>query len=243
LVGAPLGGGPTVGDDAWPKPTGRDGGGRTIAVGDAGPAARGMARAAMRLDTPAIRDLLQRAVAANGVVDAWDAVVRPVLVTIGERHAATGALVEVEHGVSRCVSEVLAAVPRPVVPITAARVLLACADEEQHSLPLEALAAALAEAGADARMLGARVPPAALAEAVARTGPVAVVVWSHTSTTGDPAQLAPIRTGPRRPLLILAAGPGWLPDHLPPDVIAPQDLAEAVRLTLAAVRDGAVTYG
>ena len=42
-------------------------------------------------------------------------------------------------------------------------ILLACADEEQHSLPLEALAAALAETGVPSRLLGARVPPDALA--------------------------------------------------------------------------------
>ena len=48
------------------------------------------------------------------------------------------------------------------------RTLLACADEEQHSLPLEALAAALAERGIGARLLGARVPPDALREVEAK---------------------------------------------------------------------------
>jgi hypothetical protein len=61
---------------------------------------------------------------------------------------------------------------------------------EQHSLPLYALAAALAELQVETRMLGARTPPQALADAVSRTGPAAVFVWSQTAATGDPAQLA-----------------------------------------------------
>ena len=38
-----------------------------------------------------------------GVVVAWDEVLRPVLTAIGDRHAVTGALVEVEHLLSGCV--------------------------------------------------------------------------------------------------------------------------------------------
>ncbi|MCX4468942.1 MerR family transcriptional regulator [Micromonospora sp. NBC_01655] len=214
----------------------RDGGGQTIPVGRAGPAARGLARAAMRLDSVAIGETIARALAADGVVATWDGLLRPVLVGIGERHAATGGLVEVEHVVSRCVSEAFATVTR-AGPVTGpARILLSCADEEQHTLPLEALAAALAEAGVAYRMLGARVPAAALVEAVNRTGPAAVVVWSHLQATADPAQLTVLLASPRRPLLVLAAGPGWRADSLPAGVVRPVDLAEAVALALA-VRD------
>ncbi len=138
-------------------PTGRDGGG-TIPVGRAGPAARGLARAAMRLDAAAISETIAHALAVGGVVATWDGLLRPVLAGIGERHAATAGLIEVEHLVSRCVSEALAAASRAKAPTGPARILLSCADEEQHTLPLEALAAALAEAGVSYRMLGARVP-------------------------------------------------------------------------------------
>ncbi|MFI1195996.1 MerR family transcriptional regulator [Micromonospora sp. NPDC020750] len=214
----------------------RDGGGQAIPVGRAGPAARGLARAAMRLDSVAIGEAIARALAADGVVATWDRLLRPVLVGIGERHAATAGLIEVEHLVSRCVSEAFATVPRVGTATGPARILLSCADEEQHTLPLEALAAALAEAGMAYRMLGARVPAAALVEAVNRTGPAAVVVWSHTRATADPAQLTVLLTSPRRPLLVLAAGPGWWADSLPAGVVRPVDLAEAVSLALA-VRD------
>ncbi|MEU5551773.1 MULTISPECIES: MerR family transcriptional regulator [unclassified Micromonospora] len=216
--------------------TARDGGGNTIPVGRAGPAARGLARAAMRLDAVAINEAISRSLATEGVIGTWDRLLRPVLAGIGQRHAATDVLIEVEHLLSRCVSAAfaLAAATRPV--LGPPRILLSCADEEQHSLPLEALAAALAEAGVAHRMLGARVPVRALLDAIDRTGPAAVVVWSHTRATADATQLSALLTVPRRPLLVLAAGPGWRAESLPAGVVRPIDLTEAVSL-IVAVRD------
>ncbi|MBO4205338.1 MerR family transcriptional regulator [Micromonospora echinofusca] len=216
--------------------TSRDGGGFTLPVGRAGPAARGLARAAMRLDSAAMCEAIEAAIAADGVIVTWDGMLRPVLAAIGERHAATAGLIEVEHLVSRCVSEAFATVARRNQAVGPPRILLSCADEEQHSLPLEALGAALAEAGVSYRLLGARVPVEALTEAISRTGPAAVVVWSHSRATADPAQLVALLTVPRRPLLVLAAGPGWRADTLPAGVVRPTDLTEAVSLALA-VRD------
>ena len=210
----------------------RDGGGQAIPLGHAAPAARGLARAAMRLDVPAMRGILQTAVAEQGVIATWADVAVPVLIGIGERFEATQRFVEVEHLFSRCVTEVLAAVPRP--PAEPARVLLAAADEEQHTLPLEALSAALAQAGVPARLLGGRVPPTALADAVTRTGPTAVVLWSQVPETGDPGQLARVAAHPHPPLLLAAAGPGW-PAELPAGVAHLTDLPEAVYLLAAAV--------
>ncbi|MEV4712306.1 MerR family transcriptional regulator [Micromonospora sp. NPDC049374] len=217
------------------RPVGRrrDGGGTTIPVGRAGPAARGLARAAMRLDAAAISETISHTIAADGVVATWDRLLRPLLVGIGERHATTGLLIEVEHLVSRCVSAALGAVASAGPAPGPSRVLLSCADEEQHSLPLEALAAALAEAGVGYRMLGARVPTTALLAAVDRTGPAAVVLWSQTRATADPAQLTALLTAPNRPMLVLAAGPGWPARALPAGVVRPTDLTEAVSLTVA----------
>ncbi|MFY1688674.1 MerR family transcriptional regulator [Plantactinospora sp. WMMB782] len=211
----------------------RAGGGAVIAVGRAGAAARGLARAAMRLDPVAMRAGIDAAIEADGVVATWDRLLRPVLVGVGERYAASAGYIEVEHLLSRCVSEALAAVPRPPAGATTPRILLCCADEEQHSLPLEALAAALAELGVPCRQLGARVPVAALVDAVRRTAPRAVVVWSQQPATGDPAQLAAVRSGPQSPPLLVAAGPGWWSDLLPAGVRNPATLAEG----LAMLRD------
>jgi hypothetical protein len=206
------------------------GGGQTIALGPTSPAARGFARAAMRLDATSMREILEMVITEQGVVRAWDDVMMPVLIGIGARYHATKRFIEVEHLVSRAVTEVLAAIPRPG---DNPRVLLAAADEEQHTLPLEALAAALAEAGVPARLLGARVPPAALAEAIARTGPAVVVLWSQLPSTGDSGQLVRLFELSRPPLMIAAAGPGWH-GHLPAAVVRLSALDQAVETVRAA---------
>jgi hypothetical protein len=209
----------------------RDGGGHAIPVGRAGPAARGLARAAMRLDAPALRDILEMTLATRGVIQAWNDVIMPVLVGIGARFQETRRFVEVEHLLSRSITEALSVVPRPSgLP----RVLLTAADEEQHTLPLEALAAALAEAGVPTRLLGARVPPRALGDAISRTGPAVVVVWSQLPETADPAQLSALLTGRERPFLVAAAGPGWAPDRLPDEVLLLGSLADAVEMITVA---------
>jgi hypothetical protein len=100
-------------------------------------------------------------------------------------------------------------------------------------LPLEALAAALAQAGVSSRLLGARVPAQALADAIARTGPAVLVVWSQLPGTADPAQWSYVLSGRHRPLLVAAAGPGWQRDSLPEEVTLLGSLAEAVQLVSA----------
>ena len=219
--------------DLAPEPAARDGGGHAIPVGRAGPTARGLARAAMRLDGPAQRELIENTIRQQGVAQTWDDMIVPVLIGIGERYAATLRYIEVEHLLSRCVTEALSAVPRPEAGV-APRILLAAADEEQHTLPLEALAAALAESGVPCRMLGARVPPEALAQAIERTGPVAVLLWSQSPRTGDPVQLERLLTGPNRPLLVAAAGPGWPPERLPAEVPLLTGLPDAISALIAA---------
>jgi hypothetical protein len=212
----------------------RDGGGHTIRTGRAGPAARGLARAAMRLDAPGMRDILETTVTARGVIAAWEDVIMPVLIGVGERYAATKRFIEVEHILSRGVTEVLSGVTRPPSDQTP-QVLLATADEEQHTLPLEALAAALAQEGVPSRLLGPRVPAQALADAIARTGPAVVVVWSQLPGSADPAHWTPVLANRRRPLLVAAAGPGWRDEKLPDGVTLLGSLAEAVQLIAAVV--------
>ena len=226
---------PPPADDVAPAPEQtRDGGGHAIPVGRAGPAARGLARAAMRLDAAGLRDLIEMIVSGRGVIRAWEEVILPVLTGIGDRYEATRKYVEVEHLLSRSITEALSAVPRPpsgAVP----KVLLSAADEEQHTLPLEALAAALAEGGVPVRLLGARVPTNALRDAVARTGPAVVLVWSQMQDTGNPAQLDHLLSGPNRPLLVTVAGPGWVKDDLPDEIPLLGNLTDAVRVISSAL--------
>jgi hypothetical protein len=116
-------------------------------------------------------------------------------------------------------------------------VLLACAAAEQHSLPLYALAAALAECSVSARMLGAALPYASLAAAVRRTGPAAVFLWSQVPGAGDPAALPDLRR--RRPgARLLLGGPGWPQDGLPEGSRLIGNLPDAVTEVMASLGHG-----
>jgi len=185
---------------------------------------RGLRRAAMNLDDRQLGRILNQAVTED-VAAAWTQLICPALRGLGRRQAREGGLVEVEHPLSRAVSFALAQIARPD---GSPAVLLACAPEEQHSLPLEALAACLAARGVPSRQLGARVPAAALAAAIARTGPRAVVLWAHAPGTADAAQLRAALAARPRPTLIAAAGPGWGHGGLPPGVRSLTEFGQAI---------------
>ena len=192
----------------------RRGGGRVVPLGNASPAARGLARAAMSLDGDACAAMVSAGVRRRGVVHTWGDMVVPVLAGVGDRWRSTGAGVEVEHLLSESVEAGLRAGVRPRRPPASVRpVLLAALEPEDHRLPLVALSAALAEAGLPMRLLGPRLPVRALADAVARTGPSAVFLWSQGAAAPpalpDPAGWVAVRP---RPLLLLG-GPGWSDRH------------------------------
>ncbi|HEY3506460.1 MAG TPA: MerR family transcriptional regulator [Actinocatenispora sp.] len=195
---------------------------------------RGLRRAAYAMDSTQMRRILADAVRRD-VVGAWTDLMCPTLRDIGRRHAATGRYVEVEHLLSHEISYALAAVP---APRGRARILLACGPDEQHSLALEALAAALADRGRPARMLGGRVPVDSLAAAITRTGPQAVVLWSHHARPGDVAQLNVARAARPRPPLVAVAGPGWIGRSVPAGAIAFADLPTALDAVDRATRRG-----
>ncbi len=214
----------------------RDGPGNTSsdAAGGAVPGPRhalllikGLTHAALAFDVDAITTSVRDLIAEHGVVRTWEDVLVPVLATVGERSARD--CVAVEHVLSHCVAGELFSVPRRPRGelINRTPVLLACTSDEEHSLPLIALGAALAQARVDYRLLGARVPSEALRAAVTRTGPAAVVLWSHTAETGDPEQWSTVPRVRPRPVL-LAGGNGW--QHpLPRSVERPRTLSEAVQ--------------
>ncbi|MFE2147249.1 MerR family transcriptional regulator [Streptomyces sp. NPDC059456] len=201
-----------------PRGPRQPGSGHGLPLGEVLQECRGLARAAVRLDGPAMEALLQQAMETHGLVTAWEEVMAPTLHAAGRKwESSDDRYVEVEHLLSWHVSTALrrAAVTAPSVPARTAPVVLACLPGEQHTLPLEALAAGLAERGLPIRMFGAAVPAEALRAAVRRSGPAAVVLWSQSSSTADSALarhvastvfgLKGARTGP----LVLLAGPGW----------------------------------
>jgi MerR family transcriptional regulator, light-induced transcriptional regulator len=173
-------------------------GGPGLPLPDAGWHARGLARAATALDADAVRRLLNESIAAVGAQITWDLAVRPVLVAIAQRWADTGTGIEIEHLLSDCVTGVFSAVAAAAAPAGTARpVLLAGMAGDQHRLPLVVLAATLAQRGASCRSLGTDLPPTALATAIRRTAPAALLLWSQLSSTADPQVLRSLpRTRP-----------------------------------------------
>ncbi|MFH9725627.1 MerR family transcriptional regulator [Streptomyces sp. NPDC017254] len=213
---------------------------------------RGLGRAAVRLDSEAMDELLESVIARHGLVTAWEEVLAPALHAVGRKwETSEDRYVEVEHLLSWHVSTAL----RRVGPSESAGppetgtppVLLACVPNEQHTLPLEALAAGLAEIGVPALMFGAAVPPEALDQAVRRTGPAAVVLWAQArSTAHHPLARHVADTswgvrGARTRTAVLLAGPGWAGRTPGPGMFRPAGLREALSLLrglCATARDG-----
>jgi DNA-binding transcriptional MerR regulator len=209
-------------------------GGRVLAVRSGGPAARGLARAVLALDDEAVTSLLRAHLARDGVVVTWEQVLAPVLVAVGQRWAATGEGVDGEHLLSECAAAALREVASAARAEGQRRpALLACAENDLHSLPLHALAAGLAEEGVAARVLGAAMPTPALVSAVRRTGPVALFLWSQVSATASREGLDALPVL-RPPVSVVVGGPGWRVIELPPRVAHAGSLAEAVELVAAA---------
>ncbi|MEW2044387.1 MerR family transcriptional regulator [Streptomyces sp. NPDC005476] len=192
----------------------------TFVGGDVRQECRGLARAAVRLDAPAVAEQLDTAVERHGLTVAWQEVMVPTLHAVGRKWASSGdRYIEVEHLLSWHVSTALRRATRPAGPGDAASgpgpVVLACVPGEQHSLPLEALNAGLGRLGVPTRMFGAAVPVEALTAIVQRLGPAAVVLWAQARSTASlplARHVAESRwgvTGARRAPAVLLGGPGW----------------------------------
>ncbi|MER5312055.1 MerR family transcriptional regulator [Streptomyces sp. NPDC002773] len=223
--------------------TRQPGSGNGLPLGDVRRECRGLARAAVRLDGPALDALLRDAVADHGLVTAWEEVMAPTLHAVGRKWESSGdRYVEVEHLLSWHVSTALRQIT-PVGPAPTAPVLLACVPAEQHTLPLEALAAGLTERGLPSRMFGAAVPAEALDAAVRRTGPAAVVLWSQARSTANHALAQHVAAssfgvkGARTHPLVMLAGPGWAGRTVQPGILRPSGLREALE-TLSRLSTG-----
>lgn len=161
--------------------------------------------AALELDLVAIGRVLDAHLRHFGVLDTWDLVVRPAFGAIVSRQAEGEGCVDVEHALSWSVSRALQRLP--VAPLDAtASTVLACTSGESHVLPIEALRAALGEAGHGALMLGADVPHSALTDAIGRLRkPVTAVLWSQTAETADMDTVRTVVADAR----VILGGPGW----------------------------------
>jgi DNA-binding transcriptional MerR regulator len=191
------------------------------------PAGR-LAAAVEALDAPRARRTAQAVVARWGPATAWTEVFAPLLRRLGDRWEDTGDGVEREHVASDAIGLVLSDYSRRA-RLTGGRcaLLAVAAPGEAHVLPLQALAAALAEHGVPAHVLTA-LPVPALHAAVETLEPAVLLVWAHAPETAD-GQVPGGLVG--RVPAVYVGGPGW-PQQLPDAVAALPDLPAAV----AAVR-------
>ena len=159
--------------------------------------------AAHRLDAADLLATLSEHFTTHGVVTTWESLCRPAFAEIVREQAAAGGCIDVEHVLSWAVITSLHRVPVASAPIS---VLLACAEHELHTMPLEVLRAALAERSVQSVVLGS-VPPAALTDALRRAPTRTVVVlWANSSDTAD-AEV--FRAADRPGTRIFVAGTGW----------------------------------
>ncbi|MBB4712855.1 DNA-binding transcriptional MerR regulator [Streptomyces luteogriseus] len=209
--------------------------GSGLRLGDVRQECKGIARAALRLDAAALDELLEAAIAEHGLVAAWTEVIMPTLQAVGRKWESSGEkYVEVEHFLSWHVSGALRrGAPPAAADGPGATTVLACVPGENHTLPLEVLAAALAERGLPVRMFGGALPVESLVTAVRRTGPAAVALWAQSRTTASRPLAQHVAAmewgvrGARRKPVVLTIGPGWS-GRTVTGLPRPRGLAEAV---------------
>jgi hypothetical protein len=211
-------------------------GGRVLALPGAGADLRGVARAAMALDSRSVCAALQRSLDERGVVATWEELLRPLLRALGQRWATRGRDIEVEHLLSECALGALrswaAGLPEPQ---PGRLLLLTCVQDEWHALPLQVLATALHERGVPAEVLGPALPHDALAGAVCRLGPAAVLLWAQMRGRGCPEALDALPRQRPSPA-VYVGGAGWEPAALPPHVGHLPDLRTAVEALVPLAR-------
>lgn len=128
--------------------------------------------AAARLDTSAIQAEVRRALLLDSGLAAFERVLRPALIKVGDLWHAGELSVASEHFASHVITaatlDLLRLLP---VPPDAPRVLVGCFAEEQHLIPLYGAALELAAWSYQPIIVGARTPPAAIARAVEALAP------------------------------------------------------------------------
>jgi DNA-binding transcriptional MerR regulator len=185
----------------------------------------GLLQAAFELDIVSAGRQLDRHLRHYGVIDTWDHLVRPAFSEIEVRQARGEGCIDVEHALSWAVSRSLNRAP--ITPVgTSTSTILACAEGETHTLPLEALRAALGERGHGALMLGADVPASALVDAIGRSaGRTTVVLWAQNDRTADLDMGEAVIAARAR---LMAGGPGW--QRVPKGAVRLDTLEMAVNL-------------
>jgi DNA-binding transcriptional MerR regulator len=166
-------------------------------------------KSALKFDQVNIEKLLKKSISENSLETTWVEVIAPLLTEVGDDWVRTGTGIETEHFLSEVLRKILSEnLGKVAKPKNARPVLLACVENEYHSLALAALAAVLAESGIECIYLGARTPQSALNEVIIKSAPPAIFLWAQLSENADHKYVKSIpatRPAPR----ILLGGPGW----------------------------------
>jgi hypothetical protein len=212
---------------------------RTVQAGEAGPIpperdVADLVAAARVADTQRCRVVLDNVLGRRGVADAWEEVFRRALAMVDADQRDDPDCIDVEHALSWAMLGALHRAPRPPTIQGAPLVLLACVEAEYHTLPLAALAAALAGHRVPVCMLGAATPTQSLVRAVRDTGPAAIVLWSQRPDTAGPQARRALQPYPVR---LHTAGPGW-PSPPPAGARHLTSLSEALQVLAGPSPDG-----
>lgn len=161
-------------------------------------------------DADGLRTLFARRLDDLGTLRAWSDHIAPSMRRIGEEWYAGSIGVDGEHLVSDALQTALRGrlASRRPRPLDHRPVLLACAEEEHHVLPLLALQCSLAELGIGCHMLGQRTPFSAIAGMTIRLEPAAVFLWASIVHFDGNALQAVLEAAGKRTDVVLG-GPGW----------------------------------
>lgn len=184
------------------------------------------------LDTATAGRLLDGNLRRFGVLDTWNSLVRPAFRELDARQTAGARCIDVEHALSWLVARSLQRIGVTGIR-SSAPIILACIETETHTLPLEAVRAALAERGHSSLMLGADVPVAALVDALGRCSPPrTVMLWAQTAKAADGVAVAALTSQAK----VILGGPGWEPSGIPKGATRVVSLRAAVQRLIASAR-------
>ncbi len=180
--------------------------------------------AADAMDAALITAILNAALLRLGTVETWDQMLAPLLIDLGERWRDHHCDVDREHLLSDTAQAVLRSHAHHslAVPPAGRPVLLLAGPAERHTLPLAALAAALAEHATPAVVL-TDLPPADLSHALGRLRPRAALLWARAPATASIVTLHALQHPGRA---VYTAGPGW-------DTTAPESTPHLATLIAA----------
>lgn len=165
--------------------------------------------AAVEVDSGRLASLFGGVLRRHGVAEAWEMVLAPSLIRIGEGWSDGTIDVISEHIASeRLIAELRLHTRAHATQVAHRGPVLASAEDDLHALPVFALEAALAERGVGCHVLGARVPWDSLADLAQRTEPEVIFVWATVEQHASPTMTDAMSALPDRTRLVLG-GPGW----------------------------------